>query len=189
MRIQPLVLLPLLAMSLGCADTTPVVADGGIGPAPEVVAQAGAEPASSGLSIPLHSPRAGLYSAGQPVADDWPLLAERGIGTVINLRSAGEMGGRDDVAEVRAAGMRYLELPVADAGAITMENASLLAAMLDNAEGDVLVHCASANRSGGLLALMAAQEEGMAKADALEFGRQAGMRGTEARVREVLAGP
>ena len=51
----------------------------------------------------------------------------------------------------------------------------------------VLVHCASANRAGGLLALMAASEEGMDKEAALEFGRDAGMKSTEARVREVLS--
>ena len=50
----------------------------------------------------------------------------------------------------------------------------------------MLVHCASGNRVGGLLALMQARSGGMTTEQALEFGRKAGMVGTEARVRELL---
>jgi len=39
----------------------------------------------------------------------------------------------------------------------------------------VLVHCASANRAGALLALAAAQHGAMTPVDALAFGRAAGL--------------
>ncbi|MBE2210205.1 MAG: protein tyrosine phosphatase family protein [Xanthomonadaceae bacterium] len=140
------------------------------------------------LSVTLLQPRANLYSAGQPAASDWQAIAARGVTTVVNLRTADEMQGRDEAAEVRAAGMRYIEIPVADGASITPDNARKLGEAINSAnDAPVLVHCASANRAGGLLALMAAREEGMAVEAALEFGRKAGMKSTEARVREVLS--
>lgn len=180
-------MLPLALAMVACtpAPTTPAPV------APEPVGFDVREVTDTTMATPsgmeLLSPRPGLYSAGQPAPGDWSTIAARGVGTVINMRTADEMDGRDEAAEVRAAGMDYLELPIDGAGAVTAENARVLARMLEGIEGPVLVHCASANRSGGLLALMAAREEGMDDAQALAFGRDAGMRGTEERVRTVLA--
>lgn len=140
------------------------------------------------LSVTLLTPRQNLYSAGQPAESDWRGIAARGVTTVVNLRPVDEMQGRDEASEVHAAGMRYIDIPVADGAAITPDNARKLSAAIASANGaPVLVHCASANRAGGLLALMAAKEEGMADAAALEFGRKAGMKSTEARVSEILS--
>ena len=137
-------------------------------------------------SIELRTPRPGLYTAGQPAAGDWSAVAARGVGTVIDLRAPGELKERDEPAEVGAAGMRYLSIPVAGAGGIDDANAQRLRTALEAANGPVLVHCASGNRVGGLLALMQARSGGMTTEQALEFGRKAGMVGTEARVRELL---
>ena len=140
------------------------------------------------LSLTLLAPRPNLYSAGQPAESDWRGIAARGVTTVVNLRPVDEMQGRDEASEVRAAGMGYIEIPVADGASITPENARKLGEAISSANGaPVLVHCASANRAGGLLALMAATQEGMDDAAALEFGRKAGMKSTEARVRELLS--
>lgn len=137
--------------------------------------------------VVLHQPRAGLYSAGQPDPGDWSGIAQLGVGTVINLRPEGEMAGRDEAAEVRVAGLRYIEIPVANADAITPDNARKLHEAIGGAKGaPVLVHCASANRAGGLLALAMVTEHGMDREAALAFGRKAGMKSTEAKVREVL---
>jgi len=137
-------------------------------------------------SIELRTPRPGLFTAGQPAADDWTAIAARGVGIVIGLRAPGELKDRDEAAEVRAAGMRYIAIPVAGAGGIDDANANTLRAALDAADGPVLVHCASGNRVGGLLALMQARSGAMTTEQALEFGRSAGMTSTEARVRELL---
>lgn len=139
-------------------------------------------------SVKLHEPRPGVYTAGQPAATDWPAIAARGVGTVINLKPAAEMHGRDEGREVRAAGMRYLVIPIADAADIDTSSARQLSIVLADADAPVLIHCASANRAGGLLAVSAAQE-GMAPEAALELGRRAGMKSTETRVREVLELP
>lgn len=130
-------------------------------------------------------PKTALYTSGQPAAGDWSALADAGVRTVITLRTSAEMQGRDERAEVEAAGMRYVALPIDGAAAVTPDNARRLAELLRAQRGPVLLHCASGNRVGGLLALAAAQE-GLSAEEALAYGRSAGMKSTEAKVREVL---
>jgi uncharacterized protein (TIGR01244 family) len=142
-------------------------------------------PLATVSGVVLRHPRTGLITAGQPAAGDWRALAAAGIRAVINLRPQTEMQGRDERAEVAAAGMRYIELPIATAADITPENAHHLATLLGEAEGTVLVHCGSGNRVGGLLAVAMAQS-GMQTDDAIGFGRDAGMKSTESRAREVI---
>ncbi len=145
-------------------------------------------PSADALSIPLYQPRDNLLTAGQPAASDWAPLAAQGIKTVINLRPEGEMQGRDEAAEVRAAGMRYIEIPVANADAVNADNARKLHEALGAAyqDGPVLLHCASANRAGGLLALAMVTEHGMSLEEALAIGRKAGMKSTESAVRKAV---
>lgn len=135
--------------------------------------------------VVLHAPKPGLYTAAQPAPSDWSAIATRGVRTVINLRPDVELEGRDVAAEVRAAGMAYHAIPVAGLGGITAENAKRLSTMLARVDGPVLVHCSTANRAGGLLAVAAVQD-GMDVEAALALGRVAGMKSAEARVREVL---
>ena len=82
--------------------------------------------------------------------------------------------------------VRYISIPVAGAEGIDAAKASQLHAVLAAADGPVLVHCASGNRVGGLLALMQARSGAMTPEQALDFGRKAGMVSTEARVRQLL---
>lgn len=111
-----------------------------------------AVPAEAGT--PLHQVSDRLYTAGQPAPAQWAEIRAAGVTTVINLRPAQEMDGRNEAAEVAAAGL----------------------------------HCASGNRAGALLALIAASD-GMPAEDAVELGRRGGMTSMEAPVREVLGLP
>lgn len=142
-------------------------------------------PAATPSGVELRRPQPTLYTAGQPAAGDWPAIAQGGVGTVINLRTSGEMKDRDERAEVEAAGMRYVALPIAGHEDVTEDNAKTLVDLIANARGPVLVHCASGNRAGGLLALALAAQ-GMPAAAALEAGRAAGMTSTEMQVKQVL---
>ena len=151
-------------------------------PASRTAATAGAARPAVLARQPL--PR--VYSAGQPDAGDWTGIAAHGVTTVVDLRPDAERPGRDEAAEVRAAGMAYRHVPVAGAKEVTPEAARTLWQVIDAAPGQVLVHCASGNRVGALLAIAAVREGGMAPAQALEIGRQAGMTSLEPRVREVL---
>lgn len=156
---------------------------------------AGAPPRETSLpltatpsGVAVAQPRPMLYTSGQPAAGDWQALADAGVRAVINLRTSKEMQGRDERAEVEAAGMRYYELPIDGAAAVNPENARALSRLLISRRGHVLLHCASGNRVGGLLALAAAQD-GMPVEDALALGRSAGMKSTESQVREALGVP
>lgn len=142
-------------------------------------------PAATPSGVELRRPQPMLYTAGQPAAGDWSAIAQGGVGTVINLRTPGETKDRDERTEVEAAGMRYVALPIAGHEGVTEDNAKALADLIAAAHGPVLVHCASGNRAGGLLALALAAQ-GMPAATALETGRAAGMTSTETQVKQVL---
>ena len=58
--------------------------------------------------------------------------------------------------------------------------------MLESYDGPVLIHCASSNRVGALLALRESLR-GASDEEALEFGKQAGMTRLEPLVKERLA--
>ncbi|MEO6170990.1 MAG: sulfur transferase domain-containing protein [Lysobacter sp.] len=136
----------------------------------------------------LHQPSAGLYTAGQPEPGAWQVAASAGITTVINLRPAAEMDGRDEAAEVAEAGLAYYEIPVAGAADVNLGNATALRRLIDQAPGPVLVHCASGNRVGALLALSDMQTGKVSADQAVAFGRSAGLGSLEPRVREVIEG-
>ena len=145
---------------------------------------------TAGDEVALMQPMPGLFTAGQPAAKDWAAIKARGIGTVINLRTPEELNGRDEAAEVRAAGLHYLEIPIAGADGINPANAGTLHAALDPTHGGgVLVHCASGNRVGALLALEQKTFDGVAPERALEFGRAAGLTSLEPVVRQRLGLP
>lgn len=155
----------------------------------EPPADTAARGASADPLAALRAPRPGLFTGGQPDPAAWPALAARGVRTVINLRPPSELDGRDEAAEVAAAGLRYVELPVAGAADLTPAHADALWAALQQAEGAVLVHCASGNRAGALLALAMHRQGGMTPEQALAFGREAGLTSLEAPVRERLGLP
>lgn len=145
-------------------------------------------PLTTASGVVLHAPMPGVHSAAQPGAGDWMRLPALGFATVINLRPPSEMPTRDEAAEVRAAGLAYVAIPVAGADAITPQNARALWRAIRAAQGKVLVHCASGNRSAALLAL-AAHANGMPAADALALGKSAGLTQLEPVVRQRLGLP
>ncbi|MGV8944246.1 MAG: hypothetical protein ACOH1S_09130 [Thermomonas sp.] len=137
----------------------------------------------------LHVPRAGLLTGGQPAATAWRDLRAAGVTRVVNLLPASELGGRNEAGEVKASGMDYVQIGVAGPSDLTPENARLLWQSLQGESGTVLVHCASGNRAGALLALAAQQAGGMTPQAALEFGQAAGLTKLEPVVRKRLGLP
>ena len=150
------------------------------------VAVQDAAPAAAAIAG-FQQPRPGLHTGGQPAATAWKSIAAQGVTTIINLRPAAELGGRDEAAEVRDAGMAYRQIPVAGPADITLANAARLWSALAQTPGATGVHCSSGNRVGALLALGAATQGGLDTESAIAFGRAAGLGSAEARVREVLA--
>lgn len=144
-----------------------------------------ASPASASAEAPLRMVAEGLFASGQPAPGQWTSIRTQGITTVINLRPDAEMAGRDEAAEVAAAGMAYRQLDIGGSEDITGENAARIQAWIDEAPGAVLLHCASGNRVGALLAVIAARN-GTPPAEALELGRSAGLTSLEPAVRAVI---
>lgn len=131
----------------------------------------------------------GLYTGGQPNATQLQHLANQGVVTVIDLRTQDEDRGIDEANLVQALGMRYRTLPISSAADINADNARALKQLLDDSQGPVLLHCASGNRVGALLALIAAQEPAIDAESALKQGKAAGLTSLEPVVRERLGLP
>jgi uncharacterized protein (TIGR01244 family) len=124
---------------------------------------------------------------GQPTAAELAALARDGVRLVLDLRQAGEARGYDEAAAARDAGLGYRNLPVAGAAGMTRENVEAFAAIVDDgANQPLVIHCATANRVGGLVALKAAWRDGLDREAALALGRAAGMRALEPTVAALI---
>ena len=126
----------------------------------------------------------GISAAGQPDPAALRVFADSGYVAVIDMRTAGENRGFDEPATVEKLGMDYVPFPISGDD-ITFDKARELDGLLQQYDEPVLLHCASSNRVGALLAL----REFLASGDAdraLETGRQGGMTSLEAKVRNVL---
>ena len=149
------------------------------------------QPSAPSALLPLLNarvPLAGVLSGGQPTEEQIALAARAGFRTVINLRTAEEQGFEWEREAVEKSGMRYVQIPVAGASGLTRDNAERLDRELEQSleKGPVLLHCASGNRIGALLALRAAWLEGVEPEKALQYGRESGMTGLEAATSERL---
>jgi uncharacterized protein (TIGR01244 family) len=132
------------------------------------------------------SPVDGITSAGQPNEAALEVFADAGYATVIDMRGEGEERGFDEVAVIEKLGLHYVTMPIESEDAISFENARKLDELLKTHPGPVLVHCASGNRVGALLALRASLG-GADDASALALGREGGLTRLEPLVRERLA--
>lgn len=126
-----------------------------------------------------------LYCMGQPQKMDLLAFKEAGITHIINLRPVSEWVGWDQAAMAAELQLQYLCIPVASSKDLDREHAREL---MQAIEGDepVLIYCATGNRVGALLALVAAWEMDYAPAQALELGLAAGLTSLEPAVGMLL---
>lgn len=101
------------------------------------------------------------------------------------MRAVGEEVPFDEQAAVEKLGMAYVSLPIAGAADVTGENARQLHELLQGQE-KVLLHCASGNRVGALLAIRAHQIEGKPVDTSLQIGHAAGLGSLAERVKSVI---
>ena len=135
--------------------------------------------------IRVAQPLNGITSAGQPDEAAFKVFADSGYAAVIDLRTNGEERGLDEQVVVERLGMDYVSLPIGGDG-ISFDNARVLDKLLSGYDRPVLVHCASGNRVGALLALRASLN-GADDAAAIELGKQGGLTRLEPKVREILS--
>ncbi|HZY33020.1 MAG TPA: sulfur transferase domain-containing protein [Rhodanobacter sp.] len=164
----------LLLLWLALAMSAPVVAA-----APEEAAMAG---------LPhVTFPAPHRVASGRLQAGDIATLKRAGIRQVIDLSLDSETPGFDEAAAVRAAGIGYHNLPIRDAGDLTQARVAQFERLLiDAGDQPTLVHCASSNRVGAMIALRAALIDGRSTEAALAEGRRWGLKSLEPAVRERL---
>ncbi|MCC8628710.1 fused DSP-PTPase phosphatase/NAD kinase-like protein [Xanthomonas vesicatoria] len=123
----------------------------------------------------------GHYASGQPTRLQLAELASKDVRTVINLRPPEEPVDYEEAGEADRLGLRYVKLPIANAGDLDHARVQTFGRLLDQArtEGAVLIHCASANRVGAMVALDQVLNRGTPLATALERGRAAGLKALE----------
>lgn len=114
-------------------------------------------------------------SAGQPTKEQLQKLAKLGVKHVINLRPEAEQSWNEQ-QYVESLGMQYYSIAVAGKQGVTMQKARELAKLMTRLEDEpVLVHCASSNRVGALIAL-SAYGNGLSVEAAMLKGKQWGMK-------------
>lgn len=127
------------------------------------------------------------HVSGQPTLEQIARLPAAGITTVINLRPAAENPGVDERAAVEQAGMKYLALPLSGAADLTPDNVRRFDQLLaGSASEKVLMHCASGNRVGAMMALRARWVQGRSAEEAMAIGRAAGLTGLAGDVQQLL---
>lgn len=137
----------------------------------------------------IRRPLPGVFAAGQPSPAQLASLAAEGVRTIINLRAPNEQVEFDEAREAKSLGLRYVSIPISGPQDVSAETAARFSQELEEAQraGDVLVHCASANRVGAMLALDQVLNREKPVADALDVGRAAGLTTLEPKVAEILA--
>jgi uncharacterized protein (TIGR01244 family) len=139
------------------------------------------------LDLPQQGhPLPGVISAGQPSAAELAAAKAAGIRRVINLRPPSEAAGFDEAATLADLGLSYTVIPVAGPEDLTLATVKALDEALAAGEGPVLLHCASANRVGALLALRAAWLQGLPAQEALALGEAGGLTRMAPMVAELL---
>ena len=135
----------------------------------------------------LMNPATGYVSGGQPDPTQLEAAAGAGVRRVINLRPPSEDAGYDEPAKAAALGLDYEVLAIAGAQDLSRANAERLDALLSaGGEKPTLIHCASGNRVGALMALRAAWLQGKSTEESLEIGRRWGLTKMEGAVRQIL---
>jgi uncharacterized protein (TIGR01244 family) len=133
--------------------------------------------------------RPGLAVAGKPSPVALAHLKEQGFKTVIDLRTESE-GLAEEKASVEGQGLRYVSVPMTSASFTLADALKVKGVVDDPASGPVLLHCAAANRAGGVLAVIEAKN-GKSVEQAIEEGKKAGLKSDSMieAVKRVLAEP
>jgi uncharacterized protein (TIGR01244 family) len=116
----------------------------------------------------------GLATAGLLTPAGLGQVKTLGFKTILNLRTEQE-GAKDEEAAVKAQELRYEWVPVT-ADTLSLEDVKKVEKILDDpSAAPILFHCASANRVGGVWAIIQVRR-GKSQAAALQEGREIGLK-------------
>jgi len=116
-----------------------------------------------------------IYRGGQPTDEGWKSLAKLGIKTVIDLRRPGEHSTELEEKAVKAAGMRYVNIPMEGIVAPPEEKITQALSLL-RAGKPVFVHCRQGrDRTGTVIACYRIAHQGWQNQRALKEAKSHGM--------------
>ena len=124
-------------------------------------------------------PLPNLATAGQPGRANFEALKAAGTEVILDIRDPMEPRPLDEPETVRQLGMEYLNVPVLQGMLDDEMMDRSLAALRQNAGRPTLLHCASANRVGGVLIPYFILDHGMSEDDAVENAMKIGLRGAD----------
>lgn len=153
-----------------------------------LLAMAGAFAGEVDVVLPdMRHPQERRIVSGAIDAADIGRLRAAGVGHLINLRTQEESEGLDEASLAAGLGISYHWIPIRGAESLTRENAHKLDAALGAAGDDLaLVHCASGNRVGALVAVREAWIRHRSIEEAIAEGKRWGLTSLEAPVRSLL---
>ena len=117
-----------------------------------------------------------LYLASQPTPEALDLAVERGVRTLVDQRRAEEERGFDEPAAAGERGLTYANPGFGGPAELTDAILDDTRALLRDGRRPLLMHCASANRTGAVWYAYRVLDEGSDPAAALEEARAVGLR-------------
>lgn len=130
-------------------------------------------------------PQENLLVGGQPTPSDLVILQQMGVKQVINLRPDYEQIDYDERAICQQLQMQYHVVPVDALATLNLDNAKRLHQLL-TLNQPTLVHCASGNRVGALIALMAYWLLHYTAEDAYHAGVESGLTKLKPEIKQLL---
>ena len=133
------------------------------------------EPYACGAIKRLHGCE-DILLASQPTPADFEQAKQLGVKSVINQRPIAEMDGFDEQACVTGLGMDYANPAFNGTDELTDAKINETIELLRTAQRPILMHCASANRTGAIWFAYRAIDGGLTVEDALAEGKTVGLR-------------
>jgi tyrosine-protein phosphatase SIW14 len=136
----------------------------------------------------FHQVNQHLYRGAQPSDEGFKSLAKLGVKTVIDLRRPTEHSTSAEEKAVKAAGMRYVNIPME--GVIAPEQSSIskaLSLMLAETDGPVFVHCKrGADRTGTVIAVYRMSHDRWGNSQAIHEAKSLGMSWTQVGLKHYI---
>lgn len=147
-----------------------------------------ADQATLGIDHERH-PAPGVWVGGPPDEDAIDRAAEAGVRHIVNLMPAAERPDYDVESHAEKAGIRYHTLAISGADDLDRDAVEAFDTILrEIGDEALLMHCASGNRVGAMMALRSGLLYELPPDDALAVGRHYGLTGLEDAVKQQLAG-
>jgi uncharacterized protein (TIGR01244 family) len=115
-------------------------------------------------------------TGGQPRPEHFAMLKADGVKAVLNLRQPSEHRAEEEQEAVKAAGLKYFNIPVSYQNPSDADVDQFLKITDDPANRPMFIHCTAAIRVGAFWAIRRVLRDGMTIDAALEEAKKVGLR-------------